>query len=127
MSLKVYKIFLITLFNVLPITAQKGIVNITVDAKVQTLMGFKKEINQDQNPIMIQIYNGSRENAEESLEKFSADFPNLKAQMIYETPNYKIWIGEFRTQLEADRELAKIRKKFNQAFSFKPKQTTKGL
>lgn len=123
MPVKIYKILLIAFLNVLPITAQQGLVNVAVDAKVQTLMSLKKEVNQNQSVIKIQIYNGSREKAEEYFKKFSVDFPDLNAQMIYETPNYKIWTGEFRTQLEADRELIKIRKKFKQAFSFKPKQT----
>ena len=41
--------------------------------------------------------------------------------MKYETPNYKIWVGNFRTQLEADRELRLLRKHFPNAFSLKPK------
>jgi hypothetical protein len=41
--------------------------------------------------------------------------------MVYETPNYKIWIGNFRSRLEADKALIKIKKKYINAFIFKPK------
>ena len=69
MPVKIYKIFLIAFLNVLPIAAQQGLVNVTVDAKVQTLMSLKKEVNQNQSVIKIQIYNGSREKAEEYFKK----------------------------------------------------------
>lgn len=41
--------------------------------------------------------------------------------MTYETPNYKIWTKALKNKLEADRELIKIRKKYNQAFYFREK------
>jgi hypothetical protein len=41
--------------------------------------------------------------------------------MVYESPNYKIWFGEFINQIQADRELKIVRKKYKEAFSFKPK------
>ena len=40
--------------------------------------------------------------------------------MIYETPNYKVWVGNFFTQIEADKYLLKIRKKYKSAFIFRP-------
>ena len=42
--------------------------------------------------------------------------------MRYETPNYKIWVGNFKTRLEADRALQRIKRAFNSAFIFKPKK-----
>ena len=47
--------------------------------------------------------------------------------MRFETPNYKIWIGNFKTRLEADRALLLIKKKFYSAFVFKPKKEKMGL
>ena len=85
-------------------------------------MAIKKEIFKTENGIKIQIYSGSRRNAESKLVQFNFDFPKISTEMVYETPNYKIWSGDFRTQLEADRALIKIRKIYKEAFSFKPKQ-----
>ena len=42
-------------------------------------------------------------------------------ELIYETPNYKVWIGDFYTQLEADKKLLMIKKKYPEAFIFRPK------
>ena len=54
------------------------------------------------------------------LNKFNLDFPEVKV-ITYETPNYKIWTKLLKNKLEADRELIKIRKKYNQAFYFREK------
>jgi len=43
--------------------------------------------------------------------------------MKYETPNYKVWVGRFRTRMEADRKLVKVKKLFPNAFLFTPSLT----
>ena len=104
------------------VMAQDGKVSVNVDKNVSRLMAIKKEIHKAQSNIKIQIYSGSRRNAEAKLMQFNLDFPEISTVMVYETPNYKIWSGDFRTQLEADRALIKIRKIYKEAFSFRPKQ-----
>jgi len=111
----------ITLFFSGTLLAQQGKVDVLVEQKVTQLMALKKEINKNQSVIKIQIYSGSRKNAENTLEKFKMDFPEHTAEMTYETPNYKIWVGDFRTQMQSDRELIKFRKTYKEAFSFKVK------
>lgn len=121
MPLNLYRTIVITLFFSGTMLAQQGKVDVRVDQKVTQLMALKKEVNKSQSVIKIQIYSGSRKNAEDTLEKFKIDFPNHAAEMIYETPNYKIWVGNFRTQMQSDRELIKFRKTYKEAFSFKAK------
>ena len=104
------------------VMAQDGKVSVNVDKNVSRLMAIKKEIHKAQSSIKIQIYSGSRRNAEAKLIQFNLDFPEISTVMVYETPNYKIWSGDFRTQLEADRALIKVRKIYKEAFSFRPKQ-----
>ena len=104
------------------VTAQGGKVSVNVDKNVSRLMAIKKEIHKAQSSIKIQIFSGSRKNAEAKLMQFNLDFPEISTVMVYETPNYKIWSGDFRTQLEADRALIKVRKTYKEAFSFRPKQ-----
>ena len=48
-----------------------------------------------------------------------SDLPSI---LEFETPNYKIWVGNFRNKLEADRTLLKVQKEFPNAFVFKPKK-----
>ena len=103
--------------------AQEGTVIIQSEEKVKEVLRLKKEINQRQNLVKIQIYSGSRQEAENLLSKFMVDFPDLSAKMVYETPSYKIWVGDYRSQIQADRDLIRIRKNYNRAFSFTPKVT----
>lgn len=119
MPLNLYQTIVITLFYTGTLLAQQGKVGVHVDQKVTQLMALKKEVNKTQSVIKIQIYSGSRKNAEDTLEKFKIDFPDHAAEMIYETPNYKIWVGNFRTQMQSDRELIRFRKIYKEAFSFR--------
>ncbi|GAA4894755.1 hypothetical protein GCM10023311_19300 [Flaviramulus aquimarinus] len=70
----------------------------------------------------IQVYSGNRSGAQNAKKEFGSSFLDWRATMQYETPNFKIWVGNFRTRLEADRALKKIKRKFNSAFIFKPKK-----
>ena len=122
MPLNLLKTTALMLFFSAFVMAQDGKVSINVDKNVSRLMAIKKEIHKAQSSIKIQIYSGSRRNAEAKLIQFNLDFPEISTVMVYETPNYKIWSGDFRTQLEADRALIKVRKTYKEAFSFRPKQ-----
>ena len=100
--------------------AQEGVVSIQKSLEIDRVLTLKKELNKDQTYIKIQIYSGNRLGAETALESFKTDFPKQTVEMKYETPNYKIWVGKFKTQLEADRELRLVKKRFPNAFSLKP-------
>jgi hypothetical protein len=53
-----------------------------------------------------------------------ASYINTSIELVYETPNYKVWIGDFYSQLEADKKLLMIKKKYPEAFIFRTQ--TKG-
>ncbi|MBR9757361.1 MAG: SPOR domain-containing protein [Algicola sp.] len=104
--------------------AQSGDLVINQDEKIETLIELKKALNTSENAskrYKIQIFSGNRSSAEAAKSKFSTELPNWTSKMVYETPNYKVWVGSFRTRLEADRALVKIHKEFPTAFIFKPK------
>ena len=117
---KIVLLSVIALFST-TLLAQEATVTINSDKKIRQVLDLKNEINQTQKAIKIQIYSGSRNGAEKSLLEFKSDFPNFLAMMIYETPSYKIWVGDYRTQIQADRALVEVRKKYKSAFSFTPK------
>lgn len=121
MLLKFPKILLIPLllFNIL--NSQEAELKINVSKEIRTLLELKKELNKNEGKIIIQVFSGPRFEAENILKKIKIDFPESNSVMIYETPNYKIWTKALKSKLEADRELIKIRKKYNQAFYFKTK------
>jgi len=106
--------------------AQQGQVIVNQDKNIPKLLQLKKEINKDENAsdrYKIQIYNGNSRTAAYDAEKELTDaFTDWSSKVVYEEPNFKTWVGNFRTRLEADRSLKKIKKKFPSAFIFKPKK-----
>ena len=99
---------------------QNGNIKINQNNKLDSIIKLKKELNSKIQNLRIQIYSGDRENAEQIIEKFIEIFNDTTADVIYETPNYKVWVGNYYTQLEADKRLIEIRKKFRSAFIFRP-------
>lgn len=124
LSLKTTLFTLICFFSILNFcNAQQGNVSINQNEKIYTLLDIKKSMNTENNDrYKIQIYSGDRVSAEREKEKFLKKYSDWKATMEFETPNYKIWVGDFRSRLEADRALKSIKKNFSIAFIFKPKK-----
>lgn len=61
----------------------------------------------------LQLYSGSGTSARQEANEMRAEFmqhhPNVPAYLIYQAPNFKVRVGDFRTELEAihlQRELA---------------------
>ena len=116
---------LLLLFTILlsySLMAQEGTVTINQDREIEALLEIKKDIEISSNRYKIQIYSGaSRGSAESARANFSDNYSDWSSSIEYETPNYKIWIGNFRNRLEADRALIRIKKTFINAFIFEPK------
>ena len=100
--------------------SQIGEVKINKSEKLEKIIQIKKELNKKIQNLKIQIYNGDRNQAETIKVEYIETFNDTSAKMIYETPNYKVWVGNFFTQIEADKYLLKIRKKYKSAFIFRP-------
>ena len=111
-----------SVFGISNLLAQEGVVAVNQDRQIDALLKLKGEINRTESNYKIQIYNGNRTDAEKARLGFRRSFSDWSTSMQYETPNYKIWIGNFKTRLEADRALLKVKKKFGNAFIFQPKK-----
>ena len=105
--------------------AQSGTVILNEDPAIAKLLEIKKDMNKDDknsDRYKIQIYSGNLGSAESIKSKFENSNGNIRSQLVFETPNYKVWVGSFRTRLEAERTLVDVQKKFTDAFIFKPKK-----
>lgn len=103
------------------IMAQQGQVTVEQSRKIDKLLEFKKDLKTIEL-FKIQIYSGSRSVAETTRSKFNSSYADIPSTIEYDTPNYKIWVGNFRNRLEADRALLKVKKEFPAAFIFMPKR-----
>lgn len=105
--------------------SQEGKVTINQDERIAELLELKKKMNRnetDSRRYKIQVYSGNRGGAQNAQNDFAETFGQWRPVMHYETPNFKVWAGNFSTRLEADRALKKIKRKFPSAFIFKPKK-----
>ncbi|WCO02029.1 SPOR domain-containing protein [Psychroserpens ponticola] len=104
--------------------AQSGTVSIDQDSDIDKLLEFKKDVK-TVNLYKIQVYSGTRSGAESSKQNFLNAFNEWPVSMEFDSPNTKIWVGNFRSRLEADKALLKIKRKYNNAFIFEPKKDKK--
>ena len=117
---KIIIFFTIISLSLTNLFGQSGNIKINQSNKLDSIIKLKKELNSKIQNLRIQIYSGDRENAEQIIQEFNEIFNDTTADVIYETPNYKVWVGNYYTQLEADKRLIEIRKKFRSAFIFRP-------
>ena len=113
---------LFSMFFAINIEAQEGVVAVNQDKNIERLIRLKKEVNRSLVNYKIQIFNGNRVGALKAQTEFRKVFSAWNPSMKFQTPNYKIWAGNFGTRLEADRALKKIKREFPSAFIVKPKE-----
>ena len=105
------------------INAQDQNLTLTQDPKFEQLLNDKRKINTSlstNETYKIQIFSGKSEEAKKTLNDFKREYTNIDGTIIFNTPNYKVLVGNFKTRIEAERNLAEIRKKYKSVFLIKP-------
>ena len=67
----------------------------------------------------IQIYYGGLEDADSILEDFRENYQEIKSNLVFETPNYKVRIGEYKDINIASQKLDEIRRIYPSSFIIK--------
>ncbi len=101
----------------------EGTITINQEESVRQLFNLyvDYQINNKKIPgYRIRIYSNSgqsaRSKAYQERSKFEQFFPEYPSYLEYETPNYKVYIGDFRTKTDAFNAYQKISKVFYNAF-----------
>ena len=105
------------------INAQDQNITVTQDPKFEQLLNEKRKINASltvNDSYKIQIYSGGSENAKKTLNEFRQEFNDIDATIVFNTPNYKVWVGSFRTRIEAERNLVNIKDRYKNVLLIKP-------
>jgi hypothetical protein len=103
--------------------AQDQNISVNQDPKFEQLLNEKRKINTSltvNDSYKIQIYTGGSENAKKTLTEFKQEFKDIDATIVFNTPNYKVWIGSFKTRIEAERNLANIKDRYKNVLLIKP-------
>jgi hypothetical protein len=86
-------------------TASAQYVQVLGNPELDTLVQRNIESNQITNGIQgyrVQIFFGSdRKAANDARTQFLQLYPNTEAYLLYQQPNFKVRVGDFRTQPEA--------------------------
>ena len=120
------KYFAILLFIMLQINSlfaqhdSVGKVEIIQSNEIDKLLLKHLQINSENESIdgyRIQIhFGGEREKAKTIKTKFLQQFPDVAAYEVYQQPNFKVRVGDFRTRLEAQKFMSEINMYFPSAF-----------
>jgi len=103
--------------------AQNSSVTINENDKIPHLLELKKGLEKENKLTVgytIQLYYGELSIANDIIKEYRNNFDSWPASIEYETPNYKVWVGNFYSRLEADHARLEIKETFPSAFILKP-------
>jgi len=103
--------------------AQTTNINVNQDPRFEKILNEKRKINAllvANEYYKIQIYSGDTETAKTTLYAAKNEFKDYDATIIFNTPNYKVLIGNFRTRIEAERNLTEVKKIYPNSLLIKP-------
>ena len=92
------------------------------DTLTQKLFQIKKDYSKrifESTYYTIQIYFGDLKNADSILIDFQENYEGIKSELIFETPNYKVRIGEYKDINIASQKLEGIRRTYPGSFIIK--------
>ena len=114
--LLVFSIFSYSVFS------QNPKINIKQNDKIDSLLKLKIALDRERYEktyFTLQLYYGNLKSANEILEKCKAEFPYLRVDLSFETPNYKVQAGFFKDKLVSMKTLDTLKRVFPTAFLLK--------
>jgi len=100
-----------------------GKIKIYQEERIGLLVNKHINVSQKQNGFMgyrVQVFFGSggeaKKKALEIKSKISTAYPDIEAHIIYETPNFKLRLGDFRTKNEAYKFKKQLSEEYPSAF-----------
>jgi hypothetical protein len=100
-----------------------GKVKIHQDQSIEDLVNSHIRLNEKQNGFLgyrVQVFFGSggeaKKKAAEIKSGISSRYPDIKAHLIYETPNFKLRLGDFRSKNEAYKFKKELEEEYPSAF-----------
>ena len=68
----------------------------------------------------IQVYSGTYKEADSIMNFVKGKYINDSIYFFFETPNYKVQLGKYKSKIEAQKSLREVSKVFKSAFILKP-------
>lgn len=106
-----------------PMMTDSGSVQYIQDKRLDELLtkyNHNHSLGEHLEGFRIQIFSvsgaNSRLKARNTLMEFSEKYPEIKAYLKFESPNFQVRVGDFRNRYEAEKVLDVIKKHFSSAF-----------
>lgn len=100
--------------------AQKGVIRIEQDAKLEEALEIYSSNNSSSDYYTIQVGFGSYAQAENLKRQVEIDFPGWRSKIVFDSPTYRVHVGRFKTKLEAERRFIEVREKYPASLLLKP-------
>jgi hypothetical protein len=121
--MKLSVISLLLFFLALDVSAQSGNVEIIADPGIDLLVDKHIYLNRHQSTLdgwRVQIFfdsgANSKRRANEVLNRFSGQYPDIRAYLSFKEPYYRVRVGDFRTRLEAEGFIKSVKAEYPNAF-----------
>lgn len=114
---------LITTLYTAELSAQSNGISVIENREFQELLKEKQRINSSitiNDRYKIQIYNGDNNTAKKHLQELKRENKMIDATIIFNTPNYRVVSGNYKTKIEAEKALIEFQKKYSGAIILKP-------
>ncbi|WP_396157848.1 SPOR domain-containing protein [Flavobacterium sp.] len=93
------------------------------DEKIEKLLQEKRKNNSGitiNDKFKIQIFFGNIEESKKTLLAFKKEFSLLDGTIVFSNPSYKVWVGSFKSKIEAEKSLINIKKRYPSAVIIEP-------
>jgi hypothetical protein len=121
LKIQILPVFIgVCLFSI-PVNGQENSIRYN-DTLTKKFYNLKKQYSKrvfESTFYTIQIYYGGLEEADSILEDFKENYQEIKSNLIFETPNYKVRIGEYKDINIASQKLEEIRRIYPSSFIIK--------
>jgi hypothetical protein len=103
---------------------QPGRVEVIKDPQIDSLIARRAALqkagsNSGVTGFRVQIFsNTDRKTVYAEQTKFKALYPGIRSYISYSIPYYKLRVGDFRTRLEAEKLINKLRRRYEGLFIF---------
>jgi hypothetical protein len=101
--------------------AQRGQVSIDQEPGIGRLLEIYEKSISGAGYYTIQVgFVRQDDQARELKDEVEIEFPQWRANIIFDSPTYRVQIGRFKDRLEAEREYLEVRKKYPGALLLRP-------
>lgn len=111
------------LFASQTIFAQTKKTYLVQDEKIEKLLVEKRKNNSSitiNDKFKIQVYFGTIEEAKKTLVSVKKEFNQLDGTIIFSNPSYKVWVGSYKSKIEAEKALQTIKKNYPTSVIIEP-------